>query len=276
MSSLWTAFVAGMIDIAVSAVSDLYEDEGGAPSTLHFPRIDEVQADATKLRVDTARVGTTVVINSYTLPEFLPEFAVPDMRKTFGLLGVVLATDKVSCPFCADATSCKLLHNRVALGAGKTRTLWRQHCWRNRVSQMLTCFATRATFVSDTNFVSWTCEMFLKILRNISCVRAARNNVVAFCQGRATSQDTMLPPQCVLVLPGPTFKPQSNGRERAWESLSFYRKVACALINFEDGQNFLIVGKRQILFNGLLYESGRELMGLHLPSLTLKPVWPGP
>ena len=45
--------------------------------------------------------------------------------------------------------------------------------------------------------------MFLKIFRNISCVRAARNNVATFWYGRATSQDTMLLPQCVLVFPGP-------------------------------------------------------------------------
>ena len=39
--------------------------------------------------------------------------------------------------------------------------------------------------------------------RNISCVRPARNNVAAFWHGWATSQTTMLPPECVLVLPGP-------------------------------------------------------------------------
>ena len=47
--------------------------------------------------------------------------------------------------------------------------------------------------------------MFLKIFRNFSCVRAASNNVAAFCQRRATSQDTMLPPQCGVVLPGLKF-----------------------------------------------------------------------
>ena len=77
-------------------------------------------------------------------------------------------------------------------------TLWRQLCWRDHVSQMLTRFATRATLVSDTNFVSWTQKMFLKIFRNISCFRTARNNVAdgqrrrtqccrhnvsSFCQG---------------------------------------------------------------------------------------------
>ena len=63
-------------------------------------------------------------------------------------------------------------------------------------SKMLTRFATRATFVADTNFVSWTQEMFLKVFTN-NCVHAARfatdghhrstqccrHNVSSFCQG---------------------------------------------------------------------------------------------
>ena len=61
---------------------------------------------------------------------------------------------------------------------------------------MLTRFVTRATFVSDTNFVSWTPKMFLKIFRNISCVCAALNNVAAFCHGRATSQDGNVSTRC--------------------------------------------------------------------------------
>ena len=48
-----------------------------------------------------------------------------------------------------------------------------QHCWRDHVSQMLTRFAKRATFVADKYFVSWAQKMFLKIFRNISCGRAA-------------------------------------------------------------------------------------------------------
>ena len=34
-------------------------------------------------------------------------------------------------------------------------TLWRQHCWCDHVSQMCRCFATCATSVADTSFVSW-------------------------------------------------------------------------------------------------------------------------
>ena len=46
---------------------------------------------------------------------------------------------------------------------------------------------------------------FSENLQKISCGRAARNNIAAFCHGRATSRDTMLPPQhCVLVFPGPS------------------------------------------------------------------------
>ena len=52
----------------------------------------------------------------------------------------------------------------------------------------------RAKFVRDI-------QKNLKILLNVPCVCAARNNVSALCHGRAPSQDIMLPPQCVLVLP---------------------------------------------------------------------------
>ena len=65
-------------------------------------------------------------------------------------------------------------------GLANEDTLWRQHCWLDHVSQMLTRFATRATFVADTNFLSWTQQNVSESLRNISCVRAARNNVAAF------------------------------------------------------------------------------------------------
>ena len=52
------------------------------------------------------------------------------------------------------------------------------------------------TFVADTTNVS----------ENISCVRAARNDVAAFGHGRGNIVDTMLPPQCVLVFPGPSLQ----------------------------------------------------------------------
>ena len=74
-------------------------------------------------------------------------------------------------------------------------TLWWQHCWRDHVSQMLTHFATHATFLSDTNLCSGHMKCFWK--------SSAHNSVATFCHGQATSQDTMLPLQCVPVLPGP-------------------------------------------------------------------------
>ena len=65
--------------------------------------------------------------------------------------------------------------------------------------------------------------MFLKIFRNISCVRGARNNVAAFCHGRpATSQDTMLPPQCVLVLLGPDCDEKLEQLKRFFFFLVFF------------------------------------------------------
>ena len=49
--------------------------------------------------------------------------------------------------------------------------------------------------------------MFLKIFRNISfrkffSSRVACNNVASFCHGRATSQETIFSPQCVLIFQG--------------------------------------------------------------------------
>ena len=86
-------YLAGMIDIAVSTVADLYEDNGGIPSTLQFPELDVVKADVNKLNSGSLKPGQPVVINSSSVS--LPSFAVPDMKKTFGLTGVVKAVDKV-------------------------------------------------------------------------------------------------------------------------------------------------------------------------------------
>ena len=52
--------------------------------------------------------------------------------------------------------------------------LWRQILLSSdHVPQTLGRFATHATFVCDTNFLSWTHKMFREIFRNISvsCVR---------------------------------------------------------------------------------------------------------
>ena len=59
-------------------------------------------------------------------------------------------------------------------GSQNEDTLWRQHCWRDHVSapNVESFPRGRNICVEDTNFVSWTQRMFLKIVRNISCVRA--------------------------------------------------------------------------------------------------------
>lgn len=88
-----------MIDIAIATVADLYEDNGGIPASLQFPKLDDVKADANKVSAGGLRPGQAVIINSFTLNQAsaLPGFAVPDMKKTFGLTGMVKNVDKVCC-----------------------------------------------------------------------------------------------------------------------------------------------------------------------------------
>ena len=87
----------GMIEIAIATVADLYEDNGGIPSSLQFPNLDDVKADVNKVSAGGLKPGQPVIINSTTLNQAssLPGFAVPDMKKTFGLTGVVKNVDKV-------------------------------------------------------------------------------------------------------------------------------------------------------------------------------------
>ena len=94
---IFVSFLSGMIDIAIATVADLYEDNGGIPSTLQFPTLDDVKADVNKVSAGGLRPGQAVIINSSTLNQAaaLPGFAVPDMKKTFGLTGVVKNVDKV-------------------------------------------------------------------------------------------------------------------------------------------------------------------------------------
>ena len=86
-----------MIDIAIATVADLYEDNGGIPASLQFPKLDDVKADVNKVSAGGLRPGQAVIINSSTLNQAsaLPGFAVPDMKKTFGLTGMVKNVDKV-------------------------------------------------------------------------------------------------------------------------------------------------------------------------------------
>ena len=86
-----------MIDIAIATVADLYEDNGGIPATLQFPKLEDVKADVNKVSAGGLRPGQAVIINNSTLYQAatLPGFAVSDMKKTFGLTGVVKNVDKV-------------------------------------------------------------------------------------------------------------------------------------------------------------------------------------
>ena len=88
-------FISGMIDIAIATVADLYEDNGGIPATLQFPRPDDVKDEVNKVSAGGLKPGQAVVINSFP-SSALPGFAVPDMKKTFGLSGVVKNVDKVA------------------------------------------------------------------------------------------------------------------------------------------------------------------------------------
>ncbi|XP_068681108.1 probable E3 ubiquitin-protein ligase HECTD4 isoform X3 [Montipora foliosa] len=87
------ALLAGMIDIAIATVADLYEDGGGIPATLQFPRPEDVKDEVNKVSAGGLKPGQAVIVNS-SLSSALPGFAVPAMKKTFGLTGVVKSVDK--------------------------------------------------------------------------------------------------------------------------------------------------------------------------------------
>ena len=83
-----------MIDIAIATVADLYEDGGGIPATLQFPRPEDVKDEVNKVSAGGLKPGQAVIVNS-SFSSALPGFAVPAMKKTFGLTGVVKSVDKV-------------------------------------------------------------------------------------------------------------------------------------------------------------------------------------
>ena len=56
-------FCPGMIDIAVATVGDLYEDNGGIPASLQFPKLDDVKADVNKVSAGGLKPGQAVIIN---------------------------------------------------------------------------------------------------------------------------------------------------------------------------------------------------------------------
>ncbi|XP_048583049.1 probable E3 ubiquitin-protein ligase HECTD4 isoform X2 [Nematostella vectensis] len=89
------ALTAGLMEIAVATVSDLYEDNGGIPTSLTLPRPEDVQRDANKLTISNIKQGMSVLIADRT-PETdrTPAYAIPAMKKTFGLVGIVQAFEK--------------------------------------------------------------------------------------------------------------------------------------------------------------------------------------
>ncbi|EDO44537.1 predicted protein, partial [Nematostella vectensis] len=91
------ALTAGLMEIAVATVSDLYEDNGGIPTSLTLPRPEDVQRDANKLTISNIKQGMSVLIADRT-PETdrTPAYAIPAMKKTFGLVGIVQAFEKVT------------------------------------------------------------------------------------------------------------------------------------------------------------------------------------
>lgn len=78
----------------MSTVEDLYEDSGGLPNSLVFPRIEDIEAELDRTTVNDLRQGMTIQI-VYASLEAQPNFAVPGMRKTFGMSGVIQEIDKV-------------------------------------------------------------------------------------------------------------------------------------------------------------------------------------
>ena len=101
------------MDIAVSTLEDLYEDTGGLPNTLTLPHLEDVKEDANKITISNIRQGMGVMISSLDPSSY----DVPDMKKTAGLNGIVLSTDKV------------LTASVVLRG---TRTCKRQQCIESR------------------------------------------------------------------------------------------------------------------------------------------------
>uniref|UniRef100_UPI00358EC7DF probable E3 ubiquitin-protein ligase HECTD4 n=1 Tax=Myxine glutinosa TaxID=7769 RepID=UPI00358EC7DF len=100
------ALSLGMVDIAQQTVEFLYEENGGIPSNLHIPSIDDVQAEAVKLSLERLHRGDIVgvrelmqdgtacgVLGSRCGNSQLPQSAVQTMSGTFGHLGTVLNID---------------------------------------------------------------------------------------------------------------------------------------------------------------------------------------
>ena len=88
------ALSLGMIDIAKQTVEFLYEENGGIPSDLKLPDLDDVKKDMLSLSVNKLRPRMIVSINEQDLP--LPMFACKQQMKTFGLEGQIIIVDKLN------------------------------------------------------------------------------------------------------------------------------------------------------------------------------------
>lgn len=84
-----------MIDIAKQTVEFLYEENGGIPSDLKLPDLDDVKKDMLSLSVDKLRPRMIVSINEQDLLP-LPMFACKEQVKTFGLEGKIITVDKLN------------------------------------------------------------------------------------------------------------------------------------------------------------------------------------
>ncbi|XP_076346000.1 putative E3 ubiquitin-protein ligase HECTD4 isoform X3 [Tachypleus tridentatus] len=109
------ALQLGMTDIARQTVEFLYEENGGMPRDLHLPTVEDIREDLTKFTIDRIRKGAVVVVKNpitqASSPSLctsegvgispggsisgthVPKFALPQMLKTFGLIGQVLEVD---------------------------------------------------------------------------------------------------------------------------------------------------------------------------------------
>ena len=87
------ALSLGMIDIAKQTVEFLYEENGGIPSDLKLPDLDDVKKDLSTLSVDKLKSRMIVSINEH---DQQPLFSCKQQIKTFGLEGEIIRVDRVN------------------------------------------------------------------------------------------------------------------------------------------------------------------------------------
>ena len=87
------ALSLGMIDIAKQTVEFLYEENGGLPTDLKLPDVDDVKKDLLTLSIEKLRPGMIVCITKDQDVQHHTNFACQQQIKTFGLEGEVVRTD---------------------------------------------------------------------------------------------------------------------------------------------------------------------------------------